>query len=89
MKAKEMFEESKFKLKVTEDDLIYTKNRKANAICDKAHYFSEIRFDITFKNITFESWYILNNMKHYNFTEISIKEHKAIHEQMKELGWLE
>ncbi|MDL2276362.1 NUDIX hydrolase [Breznakia sp. OttesenSCG-928-G09] len=74
--AREMFEELGYKL--TESD---------SSLCYEFRKF-RIEFDFNFKEYTFYEF-----DKEYptlqEVVSVDVKEHKAIHQQLKELGWLD
>lgn len=77
MKAKEMFRELKFKLIADNEKVLTYKNNRSGAI---------IKFQYA------EKWWIPYYQDADNLIGIrpfNIKEHLAIHQQMKELGWLD
>jgi hypothetical protein len=88
MKAKEMFEELGYEQIIlpefTPKIIIFSKNIGSIA-------GGKLR-DISFTERT-KSWQVRDNFKEIMLdniegNECSVEEHKAIHQQMKELGWI-
>lgn len=80
MTAKEMFEKLGFETLVDNNRFkIYAIKHDKNASDNALFYWDYIRFDKEDKT------YNVDNM----IGEVDIKLHKAIHQQLKELGWFE
>ena len=82
--AKEMFEELGYECDISCDGILYAKYidlKDDVAIC-------HIHFDKVDKTIEKDVSGAMFNMKHYN-SKITLEEYIAIHQQMKELGWLD
>lgn len=88
MNAREMFEEQGFDIKKSYDE------RMVTYICIQLIGDYENHYGITFnlESKSYHIWYYgFNKGQSYHNSNLSInaKLHKAIHQQMKELGWLD
>lgn len=82
MTAKEMFKVLGWKLGKLKDDekdyIVYYQKKDGSAEYDLDFYLED------------KSYYSYGYAKGYNINcPLSVDEHKAIHQQMKELGWIE
>ena len=85
--AKEMFEELGYKIAVNDEDvIIYHHYGKGN---DTREIFFRLKHTYTYnENIGYGAKLSYDSGSSYPLT-ITINEHLAIHQQLKELGWLD
>ena len=84
MNAREMFEKLGYECDNGTDGILYAKYIDIKDDIANCH----IHFDKVDKTIEKEVFGAAFNTKYYH-SKITLEEYKAIHQQMKELGWLD